>query len=161
MKRWHTNLRLIHEKGMLTTNNTLTLTVTIFVYGGTWRVNQKVEQPNIIAKKCKIEILGKRNFWQGPEMGIGRCWQVGKIKLFTKHKRKLRKKHIIIKKEKKTVIILKWFSNLANVKILNLTAKRFRYDVTCTPFKRWDSEANKEVFVDDREAIWQLGKYFS
>ena len=129
--------------------------MTILVAGGKWRVNQKVEQPNIIAKKCKIEISGEKNFWQGPEMGIGRCWQVGMIKLFTKHKRKLRKKDIIFKKEKKRVIILKWFSSLGKVKIKNLTAKRFRYDVTCTP------EANKEVFADDREAIWHLGKYFS
>ena len=34
--------------------------VTIFVCGGTWGVNQKVEQPNMIAKKCGVEILGKR-----------------------------------------------------------------------------------------------------
>ena len=70
--------------------------VSILVCGiGTWRVkSKKVERLNIIAKKCKIgnfeniaksaklKILGK-NFWQGTEMGIGRCWQVGKIKLFT------------------------------------------------------------------------------
>ena len=135
--------------------------VTILVDGGTWRVNQKVEQPNIIVKKCKIEISGKRNFWQGPEMGIGRCWQVGKIKLFTKHKRKLREKDIIIKNEKKRVIMLKWFSNRENVKIKNLTVKRFGYEVMYPPVKRWDSEANKEIFVDEREAIWHLGKYFS
>ena len=34
--------------------------VTIFICGGTWGANQKVEQPNIIAKKCGVEILGKR-----------------------------------------------------------------------------------------------------
>ena len=34
--------------------------VTIFVCGGTWGVNQKVEQPNIITKKCGVEIQGKR-----------------------------------------------------------------------------------------------------
>ena len=31
----------------------------ISLWCGTWRVKQKVEQPNIIAEKCKIEILGK------------------------------------------------------------------------------------------------------
>ena len=35
-------------------------------------LTKKVEQPNIIAKKCKIEISGKKNFWQGPEMGTGK-----------------------------------------------------------------------------------------
>ena len=31
----------------------------IGLWRGTRRVKQKVEQPNIIAEKCKIEILGK------------------------------------------------------------------------------------------------------
>ena len=31
----------------------------IGLWRGTWRVKQKVEQPNIIAEKWKIEILGK------------------------------------------------------------------------------------------------------
>ena len=40
--------------------------MTILVDDGKWGVNQKV------AKKCKIEISGKKNFWQGPKMGTGK-----------------------------------------------------------------------------------------
>ena len=63
-------------------------------------LTRKVEQPNIIAKKCKIEISGKRIFDEGPKWGLERRWQVRKIKLFTELRRKLRMKNIVIKNKK-------------------------------------------------------------
>ena len=121
--------------------------VTILVCGvGTWRVKSKKLSGQIwLPRSVKLKFLEK-NFWQWPEMRIKRCWQVVKINLFKSTSGNWGRK----------ILLLKWFPSLGKVKINYLTVKRFGYDVTYTPVKRWDSEANKGIFFDGKKAIWHL-----